>query len=214
MSISSGVSGAYQSACLAADALNAVYPEKVYVCDTLSGGVCVAMMAIEAAKMYWSGKTLPEMIRWQEEEKHYYNMLLCVDDITHAKNEGVINAFKAAIGSSIGIKPVLYVAPKGNTEMLGLSRGLKNAYNLAADIIDEVKTDATTWVAIEHAWDEYNALAMVEILRNKIKQIKSTEVGVMSPVLGINGGPGLVALYFKAKNRNYIRDIVQKMKKK
>ena len=214
LSISSHVSTAYESASIAAEALNAVYPDKVHVFDTLIGGACVTEMAIDAAELAKQGATIQEITSWLNQEKKKYNMMMCVDDISHAKRDGIINTFQAAIGSAIGIKPVLYATEQGGIEMLSITRGLKNAYALVTEIIDAVKTDETTWVSVSHAGDEYNALMMVESAREKIKQVKDTEVSVLSPVLGINGGPGLVAIYFKGKERKAIYEYIQNKKKK
>ncbi len=214
LSISSKVSQAYRSASIAADAMNAVYPDSITVFDTLIGGGCVTVMAVEAAEMSQKGASLDQIVLRLMQERDKYNMLLCADDISHAKKEGIINSFQAAIGTAIGIRPILFASPEGKIELVSVSRGLKNVFSLAAEIIEAAMTEETTWVSVEHAGDEYNALMMVEIIRERLKQVKKTEVSVLSPVLGINGGPGLVTIYFKGKSRNFVREYIRKSKKK
>jgi DegV family protein with EDD domain len=214
LSISSKVSQAYRSACVAADAMNAVYPDSVTVFDTLIGGGCVTVMAVESAEMSLKGASLDQIVLRLMQERDKFNMLLCVDDILHAKKEGIINSFQAAVGTAIGIRPILYASPEGRIELASVTRGLKNVFGMAADIIEAAMTEETTWASVEHAGDEYNALMMVETIRDRLKQVKQTEVSVLSPVLGINGGPGLVAIYFKGKSRSFVRDYIHKAKKK
>ncbi|MEX1307448.1 MAG: DegV family protein [Eubacteriales bacterium] len=213
LSVSSKICSAFRSASIAADALNSVYPDKIRVFDTLIAGGCVADMALEAADMSAKGASVEQIVVHLMQERDKYNLLICVDDISHAKEDGIINTFQAVIGEMIGIRPILYTTTDGRITLGGIARGLKNVYSLGVDIMDFAKSDETTWALVEHAGDEYNALTMIELIRDRIKQIKKTEVGVISPIIGINAGPGMVCIYFKGKSRNTVSEYAKKLKK-
>ena len=88
LSISSKISGAFMSACTAADTLNKVYEDSVLVFDSQVAGGSVAAMAIEAAELSAEGATLEHVDFFMMQEREKYHLILCVDDISRARKEG------------------------------------------------------------------------------------------------------------------------------
>lgn len=65
LAFSSGLSGTYQSACMAATELREVYPDrKIVVVDTLCASMGEGLMVCTALAMQQQGSTLEEIAQW------------------------------------------------------------------------------------------------------------------------------------------------------
>ena len=67
---SSGLSGSYNSACIARDTLSEQYPDnKIYLVDSLAASSGYGLLVDTAADMRDSGKSAEEIVAWLEENK-------------------------------------------------------------------------------------------------------------------------------------------------
>lgn len=125
---SSGMSGTYQSARLAADELNRKYPEREIIClDTLCASVGEGFFVLEAARKQTEGYTLKELTEWVEKHRLQVCHWFTVDTFDHLRYGGRVSSATAAVGTALQIKPMLHVDDKGCLQMAGKSRGRKKA---------------------------------------------------------------------------------------
>ena len=74
MTISSGISGAFQFAVTAARQVQQKYPEaKIHCVDSLRFGPGFGLMVIQAARLRDEGKTMEQTAQWLEENKNRYH---------------------------------------------------------------------------------------------------------------------------------------------
>ena len=96
LSLSSGVSGSYNSARLAADELKTKYPErKLYLVDSLSASLGYGLLMHYAVKMKDEGKAIDEVYNWIENNKLKINHWFTVDDLHHLKRGGRLSGAAA-----------------------------------------------------------------------------------------------------------------------
>jgi len=207
LSLSSKVSGTYESACIAEEELRKDFPESIEVVDTKIGSFCNAKMAMEASDLQKKGWSIERVIEWVKKEAEKFNLIFTVDDIGHLHRGGRIGHVSAIIGSVLKLKPVLYVSEAGKLEHVNNARGVKKAM---ADIIGKIKkntTEETVWAYIAHGGDETKALMLKEKILGAFETIKQVDIGVLSPVLGLHAGPGSIVVAFKGKQRDMIFNV-------
>ena len=111
--LSSGISGAFSSAVIAKEQLNDEFPERrIELVDSLGASLGEGLMVLKAAELRAEGKTLgdtAEEIRIHIEKMY---QVFTVDDLMFLKRTGRLSNLSAAVGTVLGIKPIL----KGNEE--------------------------------------------------------------------------------------------------
>ena len=130
LTLSSRLSGCYQSACLAAGEFDG----RVKVFDTLN--VCVGEMlfVLEAVRLRNEGKNADEIIAALTGDIKKVKLVAMLDTLEYLKKGGRINAATAIAGSLLGIKPVITIYD-GEVALLGKARGSKNICNKLVEVI-------------------------------------------------------------------------------
>jgi len=199
---STGLSGTYQSALLAAEELQEKYPERKLVCiDTLAAAAGEGFLVMEAANKMRAGLTLDELVIWVMEHRLKVCHWVTVDTFTHLKHGGRVSAATAAMGTALQIKPLLHVDEQGKLEAVGKPRGRKKAVSaLIAKMEEGWLPELGNSVLIAHSNDP-DAAAM---LKNQVTEkfpdaiIQTTDIG---PIIGAHTGSGTLLLVYWGKNR-------------
>lgn len=125
ITISSKLSGTYQSACIAADE----FPGQVYVVDSLNATIGQAILVQRAFQLAAQGLDAPAIVHALEEERGQIRLVALLDTLEYLKRGGRLSASAALVGGLLGIKPVVTVED-GEVKVLGKARGSKNGNNL------------------------------------------------------------------------------------
>ncbi|MGN0817394.1 MAG: DegV family protein [Candidatus Coproplasma sp.] len=201
VTISSGVSGTYNQAKLAAEELKERFPErKMLVCDGWNASLGEGMLAVYAAKMRDKGESIETCAKWIEEHKHNMNSVFTVNDLKYLKRGGRISATVAIAGTLLNIKPILIADPNGKISQYGTERGRKKALTrLANHFAERVIDPENQTVCISHADCEEDALYLAELIKER--GAKDVVVQWYDICTGSHVGPGTVALFFMGKDR-------------
>src|SRR4030043_2041387 len=114
ISLSSGLSGSYNSALLARDELLQKYPDrKILIVDSLGASSGYGLFTDMAADMRDAGSTLEQVYAWVEENKLYIHHWFFSTDLTHFKRGGRLSATSAFMGTLLHICPLLNMNVEG-----------------------------------------------------------------------------------------------------
>jgi DegV family protein with EDD domain len=115
LALSSGISGTYGSACVAAQMLADRYPRggKVRVIDSLAASSGFGLLAECAADVRDSGASLDETAAWIEEHKLNLHHWFFSTDLSSYLRGGRISAASAIIGTALKICPLMTVDCEG-----------------------------------------------------------------------------------------------------
>lgn len=200
--ISSGISGTYQAAKIAADDLREQYPDrKIIVIDSLCASIGHGLMVYYAAMMRNEGKSIDEVADFVY--KNRLNMVhkFTVDDLFFLKRGGRLSGGVAVIGTILQIKPVLHVNNEGKLISLNKVNGRKKSINALFDSLkDNVTNPENQVMAICHG----DCLEDAEYLANKIRSEynpKDIIINYCDPVIAAHAGPGVLALFYMGKER-------------
>ena len=196
ITISSKLSGTYQSAMIAAEDY-----ENIYVVDSGTGAMGGGILTELALKLLDEGIDAKLIAEKLEEEKKKIIIVALVDTLEYLQKGGRVSKTVAFAGSVLNIKPVLSVID-GEISLLGKARGSKMGNNLLVQEIDKAGgidfekplllgysglSDALLLKYIEdsrHIWE------------GNLDEVRYTTVG---SVIGTHVGPGAVVVAFYKK---------------
>ena len=201
VAFSSGLSGTYQSACLAAEDLREQFPKRTIECvDTLQASMGEGLVAYAAAMLKKDGMSLAELAAWLRENVQRFCAWFTVDDLMFLKRGGRLSGVAAVAGTLLGIKPVLHVDPDGHLIAMEKVRGRKASLDgLVRHFETSAENHADQTVFISHG----DCLEDCQYVADKIKAfgVKRICIGTIGPVIGAHSGPGTVALFFTGSPR-------------
>lgn len=196
ITLSSKLSGTYQSAMIAA-----AHYENIYVVDSGTAAIGGGILVEQAFRYLDVGMSAKEIVQRLEEDKEKIVIVALVDTLDYLKMGGRVSKTVAFAGTLLNIKPVLSVI-NGEIQMLGKARGSKQGNNLLVQEIGKAGgvdfskpvllgytglSDALLVKYIEdsrHIWEE------------GIENVRYTTIG---SVIGTHAGPGAVAVAFYKK---------------
>jgi DegV family protein with EDD domain len=189
ITLSSKLSGTYQSAVGAKPMVKKSYQIEVIDSETVAMGL--GLIVIAAAKQAKQGAKLKDLIDFVNRAKARSHFITYFDTLKYLAKGGRIGKARSLLGSLLSVKPILTVrdgemAPV--TRVRSMSAGMDYIYNFASSFAGKIEA-----IAIEHT----TTVAEADALADRINAIFPKEKiirSMVSPVLGTYGGPGAFAL--------------------
>lgn len=203
VNFSSALSTTYQSAVIAANELQPLYPHaKIIVIDSLAASRGQGMLVWHAAKEKAKGKTIDEVADWVREMAPHQDHWFTVADLNHLRRGGRLNATSAVIGTVLSIKPVMHTDNEGKLTPVSKARGMKQALTELVNKMDELGTrpleDQTVFICHADAPDS------VEFVKGLLKErfgVTDVRADYIGPVIGSHTGAGTLGLFFFGSKR-------------
>ena len=202
LGFSSGMSGCMQSAGITAEELKEKYPERKIICiDTLCASVGEGFLVQEAAARQAEGMEIEELAQWVRENRLKVCHWFTVDTFEHLKHGGRVGAASAAVGTMLGIKPMLHVDGEGKLAVMEKPRGQRKAMDAQIKRMDAGwKPGLGQRVIIGHGDDLDKAKLLQEEVAKKFPDAQ-IQLAYIGPVIGAHTGPGMLALIYWGDNR-------------
>lgn len=193
ITISSALSGTYQSAVIAAEA----FGDRVRVVDSLSASIGEQVIVRRAAQLAAEGLSAAELAGRIEAERGDVCVLALLDTLEYLKRGGRISAAAAFAGGVLAIKPVITLRD-GAVVMAGKARGSKNGGNLLNQFAEKRGIDFSRpyllgYTGLSDALLMKYAADSGELWRAYAEELPVTAIG---SVIGTHGGPGAIAVAF------------------
>ena len=190
---SSGLSGTYQSADIAADD----HEGKVFVVDSQNIALSSAILAEYALRLVDEGKSAKEIYEELMAVRDKAHLFAVVDTLEFLQRGGRVSKTVALAGGLLSIKPIIGVVD-GKVAMVGKARGNKAANRLMNQEAENLGIDLTKPVLLGYTGTDDSLLKkyMTECGDLWPADAKTT---VVSGVVGAHAGPGAVAIAFFAK---------------
>ena len=200
LSISSGLSGAYNFMCSAARTVTEKYPDvKIRVVDSRRFSSGFGLLAIYASILRSQGKNVDEVAEWLEQNKNRVHQAGWLDDLSFVAKKGRISHAKAFFGTLVGVKPIGEFDYDGRTTPIGKAKGEKQAYKALLGYIEKTIENPEGQIILIATSDRKK---QAEVYKNMIEEKfhpKAVLVNSVYPSCGINVGPGLMAAYYFGK---------------
>ncbi|QAT39889.1 DegV family protein [Clostridium sp. JN-9] len=160
LTISSGLSGTYQSACVG----KGMCDLSVTVFDTLAGSLGHGILILKAAELALKGLNVNEIVNELNSCLKSMNILILLNTLENIVKGGRLSRFQGSIAKILNLK-ILLQGVHGKVVLIGKTRGKKKFLNKVLNVIGERKKDfSDTVFGITHV----DNLADVEYIRNEI----------------------------------------------
>ena len=202
ISMSSGISGTYNAARIAAQELMDLYSGRfVHIVDSLGCGFGNGLLAVRAAKLSREGVSARDAAAILDDEVPHTCQYFTVDDLNFLKNTGRVSGMSAKIGTVLNIKPILFGDKTGHIISCAKVRGRAKAIETLVKKYEEkrVRSGEQT-ICISHG----DCLQDAELLASLVREI-TPEVPITicqhEPFSGAHVGPGMLGLFFRGTER-------------
>lgn len=170
--ITGGLSGSYNSACLAKNDYEEEHPDrKVFVVDSLSAGPEITLMVEKAVEYIKEGKTFEDVCEQIMEYKKHTKLLFVLESLVNFANNGRVSPVVAKATGLLGIRVVGEASEQGDLSVLDKCRGEKKAL---ATIVNYMKQFGYKGgkVSIGNCANETAAARLKEIILNEFEHAK------------------------------------------
>lgn len=204
LAFSSGLSGTYNSARIAAEELADKYPDhRIVVIDSLCASMGEGLFVHKAVTLKEQGCSLDEVAKWLEENKLNLVHNFTVDDLFHLYRGGRVSKTAAFVGTVINIKPILHVDNEGHLIPLTKVRGRKKSLTA---LVDSMEKQIGSWrdkndiIFISHGDCLEDAQYVADLIKERFGY-ETFLINYVGPTIGAHTGPGVVALFYMGDYR-------------
>lgn len=201
VTLSTGISGTYNSACVARDSLSERYPDrKIYVVDSLGASSGYGLIMETLADMRDAGMGIDELHQWIEAHKLELHHWFFSADLTFYIRGGRISRTAGFIGSVMGICPLLNMDNEGKLIPREKIRTKKKVIRRIVEKMEENARDGLDYSGkcflsqSECMEDAREVAALVEERFPKLDG--KVEIFPIGATIGSHTGPGTIALFF------------------
>lgn len=196
ITISSKLSGTYQSAVTAAES----YAGRVFVVDSLNASIGERLLCLYGLRLIGRGLPAAEVARELDGVKTKINFLALLDTLTYLKRGGRISAVTAAAGQMLSIKPVIGIID-GEVKLIGKAIGSKKGNNLLNTLVQKKGVDFNMPHGVIYSGTDDGFLKKYVADSEALwkGEVDSLPVYVLGCTVGTHIGPGGIGVAFFEK---------------
>lgn len=194
ITLSSKLSGTWQSACIAAEGFGG----KVRVVDSENASIGQHALVEYALRLKDAGLGLEEIVEKLEADKKRIRLIALLDTLEYLKKGGRISKAAAMAGSLLSIKPVIAIQ-RGEVAILGKARGSKQGNNLLAEQIRQTggidfgKPFVLGYTGLSDAMLRKYIKDHESFWKSSVDALETSSVG---GTIGTHIGPGAIGVAF------------------
>jgi DegV family protein with EDD domain len=200
--LSSGLSGSYNSACIAREAILEEFKDAdISIIDSKAASGGEGLLVYYAIKVLENKASKQEIVNWLEENKLRVNHWVTVDDLNHLKRGGRVSSTAAVMGTLLDIKPILSMDNEGKLNPVAKVKGRKKSIRALSEELDKRIVNAEEQVIIINQGacpEDAKYLERLILEKHKVKEIIMGEIG---PTIGSHTGPGILTIFFLGEKR-------------
>lgn len=206
VTLSSGISGTYNSANIARGILEEKYPDrKIYIVDSLCAASGHGLLMDKLADLRDEGKTIDEVREWAENNKLRMHHMVATTDITFLIKGGRLSKTAGFVGTVLNICPILAINKDGKLVAKEKVRTKKKALKHLPELMEQYAENGLEYsdkCYISHSACLEDAKAVVELIESRFPKLNGKVlINNIGTTIGSHTGPGTVALFFLGKDR-------------
>lgn len=177
VTITSGLSGSYNAACVAKGMYEAENPgRRVFVIDSLSAGPELTLIVEKLQELILEGKSYEEICDYVPQYQKKTGLLFILESLKNFAANGRISPAVAKIAGVLGIRIVGKASEQGTLEPTDKCRG--EAKSLST-IVKRLKESGlkTGKVFLAHCQNEAGALALAKMIREALPEV-AVKIGI------------------------------------
>ncbi|MBP5733206.1 MAG: DegV family protein [Lachnospiraceae bacterium] len=206
ITLSSGISGSYQSAMIAKGDLEKEFPDrKLYVVDSLGASSGYGLLVDALADLRDAGKSIDEIYEWAEKNKKTVHHWFFSTDLTYFIRGGRVSKGAGLVGQMLNICPLLNVDYLGRLTTREKVRGKKKVILRTLEKMKQCANGGTEYngkcyISQSACYDDARQLA--DMIEKEFPKLNGkVEIYPIAATIGCHTGPGTVALFFFGSER-------------
>lgn len=189
--VTSKLSGTYQSAVMAKEALEDQV--RVHPFDSASGSVTLGFMCMEASRMGRAGKSVAEILARMAAIRERACLVLTLKDLRYAQMSGRTGRLQSSLASLLSIKPIVLLED-GLLDVVEQVRTQSKAIDRLLDIVVErVGRSDPVNLAVVHALAPEAGQELLERAKS-LFNCRETFLADLTSSLVVHFGPGTLGL--------------------
>ena len=170
----------------------------IEVIDSKTTSMALGLIVMAAATIARTGKGLPQVVEDVRQVVSSVQLFVLFDTLKYLAKGGRVGKAKSLLGSVLNVKPMLTIRdgefmPVG--QVRSRSKGIERLFSFAGN------ADNMEDLVIIHSTTPDEAQSLADRINSTLhpKQVRIARLG---PVLGVHGGPGVLAVAFRRKGIN------------
>lgn len=206
VTLSSGLTGTYNSACIAREELAEKYPErKLYVVDSLGASSGYGLILETLADMRDAGKTIDELYHWVEANKLRMHHWFFSTDLSFYVRGGRISKAAGLVGTMLNVCPLLNMDKEGHLTPREKIRGKRRVLKRIVEQMEahaQQGLDYSGKCFICHSACREDAQTVAAMVEERFPKLRgNVEIFSIGATIGSHTGPGTMALFFWGDQR-------------
>ncbi len=201
VTLSTGLTGTYNAACIAGDELRERYPErKLYIVDSLGASSGYGLLMETLADLRDRGKTIDELRDWAEANRLRMHHWFFSTDLSFYVRGGRISKAAGMVGTMLNICPLLNMDAEGH---LAPREKLRGKRRVIQRIVEQMEAHAeggpeySGKCFICHSLCMEDARTVADLVEARFPRLQGrVEIFPIGTTIGSHTGPGTVALFF------------------
>lgn len=206
LTLSTGLSGTFNSACIARDQLLEKYPERqILVIDSLGASSGYGLLVDTACSLRDAGASITEAADWITQHRLGLHHWFFSTDLTSYLRGGRISKTAYAFGTMLGICPLLNMDHLGRLIPRDKYRGKKHVIQEIVKRMEQHADGGLDYSGkcfISNSACYADARAVADLIEARFKKLDGkVMINSVGTTIGSHTGPGTVALFFFGDER-------------
>ena len=196
ISISSGISGTYQTALITQDD---VEYDGCHVFDSLNATAGQRILVEYAARLRDEGKNAKEILAALEETRGKVVLAACIDTLEYLYRGGRISQTVYKLGTMAQVKPIIRFSPEGTIEVPAKAMGMRKGMDQLCKRLEAQKPDSSHKIYVVYTADRAVGETLAQRVAAHGYEIPAEQIVPVGAVIGSHIGPGGCGLIYIAE---------------
>ena len=186
ITLSSALSGTYQSACMVRDDVDC---DECYVVDSLNATGGQRMLVEYACRLRDAGKSAKEIVACVEAIRDKVVLYACIDTLEYLYKGGRISQTVYKLGTMAQVKPIIRVSPEGKIEVPSKAMGMRKGIDFMCKRLEAQKPSADHPVYVMYTPEQTNAEVLLQKVREMGFDVSDDQLISVGAAIGSHIGP-------------------------
>lgn len=197
ISISSGLSGTYQTAVMTREMLG---HDECFVVDSLGGTGAQRMVVEYAVKLRDEGKSAAQIAEALESFRGKVTLYACINTLEYLYRGGRISHAVYKLGNLAQIKPIIHLDQEGKVVVPAKAMGMRKGMEMLCKRLETQKPDIEFPLYVMYTNNRSVAETLAQKLRTQGYEIPDARIISVGAAIGSHIGPDACGLVYIEKN--------------